>query len=85
MQIETVLDEATAELGKIVAFPFLSTVEASFSIRRPVPLHTTLLVRCEVKQRRGIRCWVDGDITSADGADKLASCSAQLVDMTHFL
>jgi len=31
--IESVLDEATAELGKIEFTPFLSTVEATFSIR----------------------------------------------------
>ena len=83
--IETALDEATAELAKIDFVPFLSTREANFAIKRPVPLHTTLLVRCVIVQRKGIRCWVDGSIESADGNEVYATCKAQLVDMTHFL
>ena len=79
------MDEATAELGKLEFFPFLSTVEAKFAIRRPIPLHTTLLVRCTVKQQRGIRAWVDGEIVGGDGETALATCSAQLVNMTHFI
>ena len=91
--IETVLDEATAELGKIEFAPFLSTREATFSIRKPVPLHTTLAVKCKVTQRKGIRCWVEGSIevvAANDGdiegsGEILATCQAQLVDMTHFI
>ena len=85
LQIESCLDEATAELAKCEFTPFLSTVEAAFKIRRPVPLHTTLRVECSLKQRRGIRCWVEGRLLSADGAMLLATCDAQLVDMTHFI
>jgi hypothetical protein len=64
--------------------PFLSTVEAAFKIRRPVPLNTTLRVECTLKQQRGIRCWVEGRLMSVTG-ELLASCEAQLVDMTHFI
>lgn len=83
--IETALDEATAELAKIEFVPFLSTREATFAIKKPVPLHTTLGVRCVITQQKGIRCWVDGSIESADGSEVYATCKAQLVDMTHFL
>jgi acyl-CoA thioesterase len=64
--------------------PFLSTVEATFRIRRPVPLNTSLQIECAVKQQRGIRCWVEGRLLSAEG-ELLASCEAQLVDMRHFI
>lgn len=82
---ETVLDEATAELGKCEFQPFLSTREATFAIKRPVPLHTTLAVRCWITQRKGIRCWVEGRIESADGSVEYVTATAQLVDMTHFI
>ena len=42
------LDEATAELGKMEFSPMLSTIEADFKIRKSVPLHTTLKIECEV-------------------------------------
>ena len=45
-QIETVLDEATAELAKMDFVPLVSTVEAAFKIKKAVPLHTSLLVQC---------------------------------------
>jgi hypothetical protein len=48
MQVESILDEATAELGKMDFSPMLSTIEADFKIKKSVPLHTTLSVECEV-------------------------------------
>ena len=48
LQIESLLDEATAELGKMEFSPMLSTIEADFKIRKSVPLHTTLKIECEV-------------------------------------
>jgi hypothetical protein len=84
--VETVLDEATAELAKLEFAPFVSTVEGTFSIKKPVPLHTSLLVECKIKQQRGIRCWVEGELKAGDGSGTvLASCVATLVDMTHFI
>ena len=47
--MESLLDEATAELGKMEFSPMLSTIEADFKIRKSVPLHTTLRIECEVK------------------------------------
>ena len=82
--VETVLDEATAELAKMEWQPFLSTVEAKFRIRRPVPLHASLRVECALRERRGVRCWVEGTL-SGPGGEVLATCEAQLVNMTHFL
>ena len=49
LQVESLLDEATAELGKMEFSPMLSTMEADFKIRKSVPLHTTLKVECEVR------------------------------------
>ena len=48
LQVESLLDEATAELGKMEFSPMLSTIEADFKIRKSVPLHTTLKIECEV-------------------------------------
>lgn len=44
--VESVLDEATAELGKLVFQPLLMTVEANFRLKSAVPLHTSLRVEC---------------------------------------
>ena len=49
LQIESLLDEATAELAKIEFAPLSSTAEASFKLKKPVPLHTTVRVDCKVK------------------------------------
>jgi hypothetical protein len=83
--IETCLDEATAELGKCDFAPFLATKEINFQILRPVPLHTTLLVKCKITQLKGIRCYVSGSIETVDTHEVLASCTCQLVDMVHFI
>lgn len=48
MQVESLLDEATAELGKMEFSPMLSTIEANFKIKKSVPLHTTLRIECQV-------------------------------------
>ena len=48
MQVESLLDEATAELGKMEFSPMLATIEISFRIIKAVPLHTTLRLDCEV-------------------------------------
>jgi len=65
--------------------PFISTREAKFSIKRPVPLNKTLLVVCRMTQQKGIRCWVDGSLQEQHSDIVYATCTAQLVDMTHFL
>jgi len=49
LQIESLLDEATAELGKMEFSPMLSTIEADFKIRKSVPLNTTVKIECEVR------------------------------------
>ena len=47
--METLLDEATAELGKLEFSPMLATIEISFRIVKAVPLHTTLRIDCEAR------------------------------------
>lgn len=49
MQIETILDEATAELAKFEFTPLCVTSEASFKFKKAVPLNTTLQIDCKVK------------------------------------
>lgn len=48
-QVESLLDEATAELGKMEFSPMLATIEISFRIVKAVPLHTTLRINCEAR------------------------------------
>ena len=48
LQIESALDESTAELGKLEFAPLLSTIEASFKLKKAVPLHTSLRISCKV-------------------------------------
>lgn len=83
--IESILDEATAELAKIEMVPMVSTVEVHFKIKKPVPLHTSLLVECCVEKKRGIRCWVGGRLMSADETVVYAVCEAVLCDMTAWI
>ena len=52
LQVESLLDEATAELGKMEFSPMLSTIEADFKIKKSVPLHTTLKIECKVRGPR---------------------------------
>ena len=83
--VETILDEATAEMAKIDFTPFVSTRQISFDIVKPVPLHETLLVECRITKQKGLRCWVDGQIVSSDGFTILATCTALLIDMRPFI
>ena len=93
--IQTVLDEATAEAGKMVAFPYLATRKISHEIRKPVPSDRTLIVRTEVTQVKGLRCYVRGELVygedteigydEADAGLVLAVAEAELVNMTPFI
>lgn len=91
--VETCLDEATAELAKCAWTPLLSTVEASFRLKKAVPLHKTLEVRCSIKDVKGLRCFVEGgiyDVGEGDGEAgrggvQLATCAATLVDLKRLL
>lgn len=85
MQIETILDEATAELGKIEAFPFLATRSISFQIRKPVPIDTTLSVKCNVESMKGFKCFVHGTIENPVDGMVLASCEAELVNIAALI
>lgn len=49
--METLLDEATAELGKLEFSPMLATIEIGFRIVKAVPLHATLRLDCEARAR----------------------------------
>jgi len=87
--IQTALDEATAEAGKMFAFPFLATRKISHEIRKPVPSERTLVVKTAVTGIAGLRCFVSGEICDVDddtGTEVvLASAEAELVNMVYFL
>ena len=87
--IQTALDEATAEAGKMLAFPYLATRRISHEIRKPVPSERTLAVKTAVTGIKGLRCFVSGEICDVDddtGAEVvLASAEAELVNMVYFL
>lgn len=87
--IETCLDEATAELGKMTAFPFLATRKISFEIKKGVPVDVSLLVECSVVEIKGLRCYVHGEILGYGDAGNssvvYATCDAELVNMVNFL
>lgn len=54
--ISAVLDEATAEAGKMMAFPYLATRRITHEMKKPVPSGTTLVVWTEVKAVKGCAC-----------------------------
>ncbi|KAK9838957.1 hypothetical protein WJX74_006741 [Apatococcus lobatus] len=79
--VESLLDESTAELAKMEWAPVLATIEATFKIKKAVPLHTTVRIDCKVQRSRGMRCWVYGQISDPATSDILATCEAQLADL----
>lgn len=81
--VESLLDEATAELAKMEWAPTLATLEAAFKIKKAVPLNTSLRVQCEITAVRGVRCWVQGSITDEAGKIVYATCEAQLIDLAQ--
>lgn len=51
-----------------------------------VPLHTSLSISCKIKEQRGLRCYVDGQIAAADDPQAVyATCQAMLVNLTDWL
>ncbi len=48
MQIESLLDESTAELAKMEFSPLVGTIEANFQLKKALPLHTTVRIDCQV-------------------------------------
>lgn len=81
--MESLLDEATAEAAKMAWAPTLATLEATFRIKKAVPLNTTLRIACVITKTQGVRCWADGKLSSADGNVLYATCEAQLVDLAQ--
>lgn len=57
VQVESLLDEATAELGKMEFSPMLATIEIEFKITKAVPLHTTLRIDCQVCSACMLQHW----------------------------
>jgi hypothetical protein len=79
--LETVFDESTAELVKANLAPLASTIEFSAAIKKPVPLHTTLLLECSIESVTSGGLRINTVASLKDGAVVLATCKAQLVDV----
>lgn len=83
--IETILDEATAELVKCWRAPCCVTIEMNVKIKKPLPLHHTVKIQVQIKevQSHGLRIWTTARLTDPSaplGEDVLATCEAQLCD-----
>jgi len=83
--IETIRDEATAELVKCWRAPCCVTIEMNVKIKKPLPLHHTVKIQVQIKevQSHGLRIWTTARLTDPSaplGEDVLATCEAQLCD-----
>ena len=80
--IETAFDETTAELAKITVAPTATTIEFHATIKKPVPLDTTLILECTLESipPGGLRINTCGTLKDSRGV-LLATCTAQLVDV----
>ena len=58
------------------------TTQFEVSLKRPVALHETYVVECEIVKLgiRGMRIFVEASITAEDG-NVVAQCKAQLANM----
>jgi len=79
--VESVLDEATAELMKIQHSPNTVTRKFTASILKPVPAFETLVVGCTYTKELagGLVIVIEGTISDSSGA-LLARATAEMVD-----
>lgn len=81
--VETALDEVTAELAKIGIAPLAYTIDAQFSLKKPCPLNTSLVVEATVVSivSDGLRINTEAKLQSF-GPDPVvyATCKVQIVD-----
>ena len=80
-QIETVLDETTAELVKCAVTPDVATVEFTAKLKRAVRLHETYRVDCEVTRATSVRVWTRAEISDPKDGNVYATCEACLADL----
>lgn len=80
-QIETVLDETTAELVKCAVTPDVATVEFAAKIKKAVRLHETYRVDCEVTRATSVRVWTRAEISDPKDGNVYATCEACLADL----
>lgn len=80
--VETVLDEATAEIAKIAKAATATTISATFQIKKPCPLNTSLLIEASIVSvvSNGLRINTEASLKGLDGS-VYATAVAQLVDM----
>jgi hypothetical protein len=80
--IETAFDETTAELVKISVAPTATTIDFQCTIKKPVPLDTSLLLECTLESIApgGLRINTSGTLKDGRGM-LLATAKAQLVDV----
>ncbi|QDZ24898.1 hypothetical protein HOP50_15g74420 [Chloropicon primus] len=80
--VETVLDEATAELCKATQGVMCYTTQADFKLKQPVALHKTYAIEAEITKLgiRGMRIFVDARLKDDQG-NEAAVCSVQLANV----
>ena len=80
-QIETVLDETTAELVKCAVTPDVATVEFAAKIKKAVQLNATYRVDCEITRATSVRVWTRAEISDPKDGNVYATCEACLADL----
>ena len=80
--IETVLDEATAELVKCARAPNCATTELRAKILKPVALHKTYRVDCWIASATEFRARTEAKITDPEDGTTYATCEATLADLS---
>ena len=82
--VETALDESTAECAKARLFPLASTYAIEFKIKKPVQVHTTYQIRCEVVEEhvRDVKYVVSGELFdyASNPPTVFATCRATMVN-----
>ena len=83
-QIETVLDETTAELMKCAITADCATKELTAKISQPVRLHSTYRVECEIARHSSVQSWVTAAIFDPRDETVVASCEARMANLSAF-
>ena len=83
--VETVLDETTAELVKCARAPNCATTELTAKILKPVSLHKTFKVECEIVSVTDFRARTKATITDPETGAVYATCDATLADIGAIL
>lgn len=80
-QIETVLDETTAEIVKVAVAPNVATVEIVVKIKKAVQLNHTYRVDCIISKNTPFRIYSDAIISDPTDGTVFATATACLANL----